>query len=33
MGDLELTDRDGNVIEYLIPLVGDAAGVIDVTTL
>jgi hypothetical protein len=33
MGDLQLTDRDGNVIDYLIPLIGDAAGVIDVTTL
>jgi hypothetical protein len=33
MGDLQLADRDGSVIEYLIPLIGDAEGVIDVATI
>ncbi len=30
LGDLQLTDRDGNLIEYLVPRIGDAEGVIDV---
>ena len=31
LGDLRLADRDGNLVEYQLPRVGDAKGVIDVS--
>lgn len=32
-GELILTDREGNLVEYLVPLTGEIGGVIDVATL